>query len=638
MTAAEAAFQAGADVSIVPEAAEVWAWEIDVHGTLGSAVSSCRVQSGGREVVARIQGAEWSARIALAPADNEVRATCVDARGGKHFSKPARLRAMLRDAPTARVVVSRFPEAIGLDATSSAPSPASRTPIVRYEWSLAAGSKSRIESDGARATVTVSPADPSVIVRLEVRDEHGVSDVARVRVAGQVSARDVVVYGVVPPLFGTPPLRAVTRALPDLAELGVDALWIAPVFETPPGDYGYAVTDYFHVRPDYGTSDDLAQFEAEAHHYGLRVVLDFVPNHTSAEHRYFRDATALGRKSHYWGFYQRDAVGLPVHYFDWPHLPNLEYDNPEVPSWILEAADQWMRRGADGYRLDVAWGIETRRPEFWDAFHDEIRRIDPDALLIAEATARDPFWARHGYDAAYDWTDQAGHWSWEDVFREPDAIADRLDAAVRATKSNPFRFLENNDTGTRFISRYGPDMTRVAAAALLTLPGTPSLFTGQERGAEYEPYARRTPLDGTDVYGLRPWYRSLLTTRRSVPALRGAGYARANIDVGDAHVLAYLRQDETRHDVALVVLRFDERRGRVRIRIPEAGAARKKWRDAFTAGAGAALGVSGPAGPAGPAGGAAPSAGRRPVTLDAKDGALDFELAPWSVRVLVPAD
>lgn len=632
VTAAEAASKAGADVSIVPESAEVWAWEADVHGELGSPVSSCRVQSGDREVLARIQGAEWWARVPLAPAENSVRATCVDARGVRHFSKAARLRAMLRDAPTARVVVSRFPETIALDATSSAPSPASRTPIVLYAWSLAVGASSRIESDGPHARVTVSPADPSVVVRLEVRDEHGVTDVARVRVAGHVSARDVVVYGVVPPLFGSPPLRAVTRALPDLAELGVDALWLSPIFETPPRDYGYAVTDYFHVRPDYGTSDDLAQLEAEAHHYGLRVVLDFVPNHTSAEHPYFRDATALGRKSHYWGFYARDALGQPLHYFDWTHLPNLEYRNSEVPSWILEAADRWMRRGADGYRLDVAWGIEERSPEFWDAFRDEMRRIDPDALLIAEATARDPFWAAHGFDAAYDWTDRQGHWSWEDVFREPDAIPDRLDAAVRATKSNPFRFLENNDTGPRFVSRYGPDMTRVAAAALLTLPGTPSLFTGQERGASYDPYERREPLDTTDVHGLRPWYRSLLATRRAVPALRGAGYARAIVDVGDARVLAYVREDEARHDVALVVLRFDARRGRARITVPEAAASRRKWRDAFAPGVGSALGVSAP-----PAG-VAPAGAKRPVVLDAKDGTLDFELAPWAARVLVPAD
>ena len=84
--------------------------------------------------------------------------------------------------------------------------------------------------------------------------------------------------------------------------LGVTVLWLSPVFDSPPGDFGYAVTNYFRLRPTFGTQDDLARVVGAAHRLGMRVLLDFVPNHTSSSHRYFVEALAHGKRSRYFSF------------------------------------------------------------------------------------------------------------------------------------------------------------------------------------------------------------------------------------------------------------------------------------------------------------------------------------------------
>jgi glycosidase len=147
------------------------------------------------------------------------------------------------------------------------------------------------------------------------------------------------------------------------------------------------VTDYEHVRSDYGTAEDLRSFVAEAHGRNLRVLLDFVPNHTSREHPYFRQAEPIGARSHYFDFFARDREDRATHYFDWEHLPNLRYDNPEVGRWMNEIAAEWVRSvGVDGYQIDAAWGVTRRNPEFWPEWSAELRRTEPELALLAEAS------------------------------------------------------------------------------------------------------------------------------------------------------------------------------------------------------------------------------------------------------------
>jgi cyclomaltodextrinase / maltogenic alpha-amylase / neopullulanase len=373
-----------------------------------------------------------------------------------------------------------------------------------------------------------------------------------------------VVYGVVPAFYDPPGFVGIAARLDDLADLGVSALWLSPITRSLPGDFGYAVTDYFHLRPEYGMKQDFRTLIQEAHARGLRVLMDFVPNHTSVAHPWFRDAAANGQTSPYWDFYDRDADGKPTHYFSWTHLPKLNYANPEVGRTMLDAFAYWVREfDVDGFRIDAIWGIRERNPEWLALFVREMRRLKPDMLLIAEASARDPFYGDQGFDAAYDWTDQLGHWAWEGVFGGSvpidQAMTEALTDGGRGDRDDAryLRFLNNNDTGPRFLTTHGEGCYRTALAMLLTLPGMPCLFTGDEVGAAYHPYQQRGPLDWTDRLGLRAFTRRLIALRRGIPALHSRHWAPLEAEPG-APIFGYVRtDDEGRHPV-VVLLNFSE--------------------------------------------------------------------------------
>jgi glycosidase len=118
-----------------------------------------------------------------------------------------------------------------------------------------------------------------------------------------------------------------------------------------------------------------------------------------------------------------------------------------------------------------------------------------------------------------------------------------------------FRFLQNNDTGPRFLARYGIGRTKVAAAMLMTLPGIPGLYTGEEVGAGYEPYKQATPIAWDDIHELRPWYRKLIALRNEYPALRSRDMRLLDF-ADDKQILAYVRTAEVAADTVLVVLNY----------------------------------------------------------------------------------
>jgi glycosidase len=368
-----------------------------------------------------------------------------------------------------------------------------------------------------------------------------------------------VVYGVVPPFLGHDPLKDTTAKLGYLKGQGVDALWLSPVYATDdPSAISYAVTDYKKVREDFGTQADFKRMVDEAHRHGLKVLMDFVPNHTSTGHSHYQDALKRGPKSPYYNHYVRDAKGTPQFYFDWTNLINLNFDQAPVRQMMTDAFTYWVKdMGVDGFRVDAAWGIKDRTPDYWPELNRTLRAHKPDLFMLAEASARDPYYVNNGFDAAYDWGKELGHWAWEGVFEDKAHAGAKLHTALGGKETPPervARFLNNNDTGERFITRYGVETQRVAAVLLHTLPGIPVVYMGDEIGAEFEPYEDPEPLAWTDKHKLQPLYKRLAELRETMPALRSGKWTPIKT-AKTPGVYAFVR-DAGSKDWAVVVLNF----------------------------------------------------------------------------------
>jgi glycosidase len=532
-------------------------------------------------IVASPQTGHVRVEVPLAPGDNRIEAECREPGGASAAIAQQDWHVRLRDVPKALIRTAEIDGAVVLDAGPSEPAPVQASPIVRYEWRAREGNPaplSGLPAQGARFALPGAAPDGEYRVAVKATDASGRSDESTVLFHvrdGRPRAVDpvhehagwidrAVVYGVVPQLFGPRGLADVTAQLDRLARLGVDTLWLSPVTASPPGDFGYAVTDYFRLRPDVGAADDLRELIGAAHARGIRVILDFVPNHLSEQNAYFADSAAHARASAYFEFFARAKDGSAEYYFDWRNLKNLNYKNPEVQRLVIEAFAHWVREfDIDGFRVDAAWGPKERAPEFWPRWRAELKRIKPDLLLLAEASARDPYYGKNGFDAAYDWTDKLGEWAWQQAFAEGADTANAIRAAIAASSGAAltFRFLENNDTGARFITRHGLGRTKVASAMLLTLPGIPGLYTGQEVGAAYEPYGASKTIAWSDPYGLQDWYARLIALRREEAALRSRVIRMLDVVAAD-NVLVYVRPDAVAGNI-LVLLNFSPQRARI---------------------------------------------------------------------------
>jgi cyclomaltodextrinase len=511
----------------------------------------------------------FTSRVPLTTGSNEIVATC----GDGSTSEPIVFTGRLDRRPTARIDVAVKRGTVVLDAKKSQRAQPDGTDIRGYTWRAGTTRpglsrqpalrtlRGRIfrRAHGPQLRLRPPSQDGEYFVTLEISDSDGLSDTSttyfvveggRARKVDMMHENpkwidDAVVYAPIPPLWGNGGPKAVERKLPYLKRLGVDAVWLWPPTSLRTAGEEYAIEDYFKVDPSWGPVAELKRMVQEAHRLGMYVLVDFVANHMSADGPYFQQAKSDGRTSPYWDFFDRKG-GKPTHYFDWTNLPNLNYDSKEVRNMIIESTSHWVRDiGVDGFRMDAVWGVKRRRPDFWPEWRREIKRINPDVLLLAEASATDPYYFSHGFDVAYDWTRELGQWAWASAFEFPEEAGALLrDAITNGGKgysddARILRFLNNNDTGIRFIDQHGPDLTRAAATMQFTLPGTPSMFAGDEIGASYEPYSTLTPIRWRDRYNLRPFYERLIRLKHTEPALSSRDMQL--LDVNASSATAYLR-------------------------------------------------------------------------------------------------
>jgi alpha-glucosidase len=197
--------------------------------------------------------------------------------------------------------------------------------------------------------------------------------------------REAVIYQIYPRSFmdasgdGVGDLAGIAKKLDYLSWLGVDAVWLSPIFPSPMVDFGYDVANYTDVDPLFGTLEDFDALLEEAHRRGLKIILDYVPNHTSSEHPWYLESRSsrenpkrnwyvwadpgpVGSRPNNW----ESAFGGPawtfdeateqyyLHLFD-PAQPDLNWRNPDVRDAMYEVLRFWFERGVDGFRIDVLW-------------------------------------------------------------------------------------------------------------------------------------------------------------------------------------------------------------------------------------------------------------------------------------------
>jgi alpha-glucosidase len=330
--------------------------------------------------------------------------------------------------------------------------------------------------------------------------------------------QDAVIYQIYPRSFqdsdgdGVGDLRGVEQRLDHLAWLGVDALWLSPIYPSPMHDFGYDVADYKDVDPLFGSLEDFDSLVAAARERGLRVLLDLVPCHTSIEHPWFREhrdwyiwsdepnnwSSAFGGSA-----WSRLDGRYYLHSF-YPEQPDLDWRNPEVVAAMQDALRFWIQRGAAGYRVDAIdrllkdaelrddppasepFGLPLRfdegrfaltnsrnAPDTGDALA-RIREAVGDALLVGEVYLPSAKWQPYLEQLDVAFAFELLHAPWE---------AEALRRAIAATTARPGAawVLSNHDFG-RLVTRFGAENARAAALLLLTLPGPAFLYQGDEIG------------------------------------------------------------------------------------------------------------------------------------------------------------
>lgn len=382
--------------------------------------------------------------------------------------------------------------------------------------------------------------------------------------------QQAVVYQIYPRSFadasgdGIGDLEGILTHLDHLRWLGVDALWMSPIFPSPMADFGYDVANYRDIDPVFGSLEQFDTLVEAAHNRDLRVLLDWVPNHTSDRHPWFM-ASRGSRDNPYRDWYiwrdtpnnWRQALGdgpawtldprtdqYYLHHF-LAAQPDLNWNNPAVRAAMYDVLQFWLDRGVDGFRADVihligkdpalpddppgregsrvGWHIDPLTNQWLREIRDVLDSYPGQRVMVGEVNLDDPVqvFGHTGTEQlhlAFNFNLLWAPWQ-AGAFR--DAII-KVDGAARSAGVWPTWVLSNHDV-SRHRTRYGGSeaRARVAAVVLLTLQGTPFLYAGEELGLTdahvpadravdpggRDPQRAPIPWDATPLHGwaAEPW-------------------------------------------------------------------------------------------------------------------------------------
>lgn len=329
-------------------------------------------------------------------------------------------------------------------------------------------------------------------------------------------------------------LKGITAKLPYLEELGVEVLYLTPIFKAG-SSHKYDTIDYMEIDPDFGTKEDLGELVKKAHEKGMYVILDGVFNHTSTEFFAFRDLLENQENSPYRDWYYPES--FPVCNKEMPNykafayygrMPKLNCANKEVREYIFKVVSYWIKEyGVDGFRLDVADEIGH---DFWRTFRKKIREINSEALIVGEVWHFSPEFLRGDeWDSVMNYRFYQAVKSFfakkeitaGEFAGELSMLRGRLHTALQPLLWN---LIGSHDT-PRFLHEAGENKRALylAAAMQLFYPGMPMIYYGDEAGMTggNDPDCRRGMLWEKEKRDekLFLWYQRLIALRKAHPAL-----------------------------------------------------------------------------------------------------------------------
>ena len=311
---------------------------------------------------------------------------------------------------------------------------------------------------------------------------------------------------------------AATEEFPRLKKLGVDVIWLMPVYpigvEQRKGTLGsyYAISDYCAINPEFGTMADFDAFLDKAHKAGFRVILDWVANHTSP------DAVWESEKPADW--YVRDSLGNTVTQYDWTDIAELNYDSREMREEMRNSMRFWLERGVDGFRCDMACEVPV---DFWRETLPALRAEYPGTYYLAEG--ENPELHADAFDASYAWE---LHHLLNDIAQGKKSVSDlksyiAKDAADVPAEAFRLMFTSNHDenswAGTEF-ERMGEAADVMALLTFVLPSGQPLIYTGQEIGYDHRfEFFEKDPVPAWEWNARSDFYKSLVDLRHAHPAL-----------------------------------------------------------------------------------------------------------------------
>lgn len=288
-----------------------------------------------------------------------------------------------------------------------------------------------------------------------------------------------VFYEANPRVFATSnQLNAISARLDDIKDLGVDVIWLMPICEQGQKKAigsPYCIKDFKKVHPQYGTLEDLKSLVSKAHGLGMKVIMDWIANHTSWDNPWLENA----------GWHTTDSNGNVISPpgFNWTDVADLNFNSKEMRAAMKDAMGYWVTEaGIDGFRCDYAEGVPQ---DFWTDALAYLRTLDQDIILLAEG---DKSWLYEvGFDVMYAWSFPS---ALEKVFKGNSGAASIFDAFTNDMKNVPegksrMRYIINHDTASENspISLYGGERGAMAAFVMATmLEGCPLIYSSQEIG------------------------------------------------------------------------------------------------------------------------------------------------------------